>query len=293
MDSDHFSEVQKHNAAIHVDSKQLTITHRKAFNILLWNAWDEISINKMHSIGVWELCNMLGFHDISTLYTELKKLPGILVEWNICRDDGWPIDLGACSLLSGFKMTGNRFEYSFFEGFRPHLSNPEVWTRVKIEVANLFNSSYALALYETCNRYASDNPEVEKSTGLKELDEWRQLLGIPDVNTYKRWSEVNHRIIKPATTQVNKLSDLTIKAEYTKKGRGGAFHKLKFLITRKKGYRLPERQKELPGLTKEILANQITTFAPGENPATKWLEAARSGQLPLLPPGGAPLPPKK
>lgn len=292
MDKTKFSEVQKHNAAIHIDSKRLTITHRKAFNILLWNAWEEISENKMHSIGVWELCNMLSFHDIHTLYTELKKLPGILVEWNVCRDDGWPIDVGACALISGFKMTGNRFEYSFFEGFRPHLSNPSLWTKVKIEIANLFNSSYALALYETCNRYAHAKSGIEKSTGEKELDEWRQLLGISDSGIYKRWSEVNHRIIKPAVKQVNELSDIIVKPEYSKKGRGGAFHKLRFLVTRKNGYRLPARQKELPGLTREILANQIAAFAPGENPAAKWLEETRAGkkpqytrQMPFLPEG--------
>ncbi len=290
MSKQHLTEFKKHNAAIHVDTRSLTITHRKAFNILLWNAWDELSENKMHSIGVWELCKMLNFHDVQTLYTELKKLPGILVEWNLCRDDGWPIDMGACALLAGFKMTGNSFEYSFFEGFRPHLSNPKLWTKIKIEIANLFTSSYALALYETCNRYAPKITGDSRCTGDKDVDEWRQLLGIPSTGTYKSFAVVHQKIIKPAVTQVNKLSDLNIVPEYTKKGRGNALSKLRFVITRKSDFRLPERQKELPGLSKQILAEQITRFAPDFNPAEEYLKQSRAGvkpqygqQLPLLP----------
>lgn len=290
MSTQHLTEFKKHNAAIHVDTRALTITHRKAFNILLWNAWDEISDNKMHSIGAWELCEMLGFHNISKLKTEMEKLPFIKVEWNILREDGWPIDMGVCGLISGFRMTGNRFEYSFFEGFRPHLSNPSLWTKIKIEIANLFNSSYALALYENCNRYASKKFGEERSTGFKDVDEWRKLLGIPSTGTYKSFAVVHQKIIKPAVKQVNELADITIKPEYLKKGRGGALSQLRFSVSRKNGYRLPERQKELPGLSKQILAEQITRFAPGENPAQKWLEDRRAGkisppstQFPLLP----------
>lgn len=290
MSTQHLTEFKKHNAAIHVDTRALTITHRKAFNILLWNAWDEIADNKMHSIGAWELCKMLGFHNIAKLKTEIEKLPFIKVEWNILRDDGWPIDIGVCGLISGFRMTGNRFEYSFFEGFRPHLSNPGVWTKVKIEIANLFNSSYSLALYETCNRYSPRKFGDERSTGWKDVDEWRKLLGIPSTGTYKSFAVVHQKIIKPAVKQVNELSDITIKPEYIKKGRGGALSQLRFSISRKNGYRLPERQKELPGLTKEILANQIAAFAPDFNPAEEYLKQSRAGinpqygqQMPLLP----------
>lgn len=285
-----FNEVMKHNAAIHIDTKSLTLTHRKAYNILLWNAWDEIDQNKLHTIPVWELCKMLGHHDVQKLYTELRKLPGILVEWNICRDDGWPIDMGACALLAGFRMVGNQFRYSFFEEFRPHLQNPRVWTKVKIEVANLFKSDFALALYETCNRYAPKSADAVGSSGWKSLDEWRKLLGVPDSEYYNSGKRIKQKIVIPAVNQVNKLSDIIVTPEYRRSGRGGALSEIKFIITLKNNYRLPSRQKELPGISKQILAEQITRFAPGENPAAKYLEQVRTGkvpqyqrQMPLLP----------
>lgn len=291
-DPSKFHEVMKHNAAIHIDTKSLTLTHRKAFNILLWNAWDELEQNKIHTIPVWELCSMLGYHDIQKLYTELKKLPGILVEWNLCRDDGWPIDMGACALLAGFRMVGNQFRYSFFEEFRPHLRNPKVWTKVKIEIANLFKSDFALALYETCNRYAPKRTDEQGSTGWKSLDEWRQILGVPNSEYYKSSGRVKEKILVPAITQVNKLSDINIKPEFRRSGRGGAISEIKFIIELKNNYRLPTRQKELPGLSKQVLAEQITRFAPGENPAAKYLEQVKAGkvpqyqrQMPLLPEG--------
>lgn len=271
-----FTEIQKHNAAIHIDTRQLTLTHRKAMNILLWHAWEDIEESKLHSIAVWELCKMLGFHDIQTLYVELKKLPTIGVEWNILRDDGWTIDSGACALMAGFRMVGNRFEYSFFEGFRPLLCNPEIWTKIKIEIANLFTSSYALALYENCIRFAPKNKdnenEEERSTGWRSIEEWKKLLGVPSTDYYNSSRRIKDKILIPAISQVNKLSDIDITPEYNRAGRGGAINKIRFFIKQKRNYRLPQRQKELPGFSKQLLAEQISRFAPGENPATAYLE---------------------
>lgn len=151
------------------------------------------------------------------------------------------------------------------------MRNPKVWTKVKIEIANLFKSDFALALYETCNRYAPKNDE-HGSTGWKSLDEWRQLLGVPSSEYYKSSGRVKEKIIVPAINQVNKLSDLNIRPEFRRSGRGGAISEIKFTIELKQNYRLPQRQKELPGLSKQILAEQISRFAPGSNPATAYLE---------------------
>lgn len=259
-----FTEVRKHNAAIHINTTNLTLTHRKAFNILVWNAWSELQKNKVHVMEEWELMRMLDFHDIHKLKVELEKLPTIGVTWNLLRDDGWPIDSGACSLLAGFRMVGNNFRYSFFEDFRPLLKNPKIWTKIKIEVANLFKSSYALALYENCFRFA----DVE-STGYKEADEWRDILGVPDAKVYKRFSEVNQRILKPSIKEVNRLSDITITPHYFKKGRGGAIKKIKFEIEKKPNFRI-ERQMKLTNnenIHKEHVQREVASFAPDSKPA--------------------------
>lgn len=262
-----FTEVQKNNAAIHIDTTDLTLTHRKAFNILLWNAWDELDKNKVHVMGVWELMDMLGHHDIHKLKIELEKMPTISVTWNILRDDGWPISSGACSLLAGFNMVGNNFRYSFFEDFRPLLKNPQLWTKIKIEVANLFKSSYALALYENCARFV----EV-KSTGWKELEEWKNLVGIPDSQYYKKFTNINKDILKPAIKEINKLSDITISPEYVKKGRGGAVRKIKFNIEKKPNFRIERQLTFDKYLKKEDVEQQCAAFAPNSKPAKELQE---------------------
>jgi len=262
-----FTEVQKNNAAIHIDTTDLSLTHRKAFNILLWNAWDELDKNKVHVMGVWELMEMLGHHDIHRLKIELEKMPTIGVTWNLLRDDGWPISSGACALLAGFNMVGNNFRYSFFEDFRPLLKNPQLWTKIKIEIANLFKSSYALALYENCARFANVG-----STGFKELEEWKELIGIPDNVYYKTFSRINEKIIKPAIKEINKLSDIKIATEYIKKGRGGAVRKIKFNIEKKPNFRV-ERQLTIEHyLNKEDVERQCAAFAPNSKPAKELQE---------------------
>ena len=261
-----FTEIKKNNAAIHIDTTHLTLTHRKAFNILIWNAWDELEKNKVHTIEMWELMRMLDYHDIHKLKVELEKLPTIGVTWNLFREDEWPIDSGACALVAGFRMVGNVFRYSFFEDFRPLLKNPKIWTKIKIEVANLFKSSYALALYENCFRFADVG-----STGWKDVEEWREMIGVPNSQLYKRFSEVNHRIFKPAIKEVNKLSDITIAPEYKKKGRGGAIRQIKFTIEKKPNFKI-HKQLDLPfteedkakqkDINKQFVQSQVAAFAP-------------------------------
>jgi|GEM_PF-2286417 len=266
------AELKKANGAIHVDSRALSITHRKAFNILLYEAWDELTKNKTHSINASRLAHWLGFHDITRLTKELGGLPLIKVEWNIVRDDGWPIDQGVCGLLSGIQLKGNQFYYSFFEPLRVHLKDPNLWTKVKIDIANLFSSRYALSLYENCLRYAKIG-----TTGWKEVDEWRLLIGVPDTATYKTFGVVNKKILKPAIDQINRLSDLSIESDFNRRGRGGVFYKMRILISVKSGYRLPERQAKLP-LKKQDIAVEAARIEPIEgmdNPARYYLEERR------------------
>jgi len=262
--SNEFTEVKKHNAAIHIDTSNLTLTHRKAYNILVWHAWSEIENNKVHTMPVWDLMSMLGFHDLHRLKVELEKLPTIGVTWNLLRDDGWPIDSGACSLLAGFRMVGNKFEYEFSSFFRPLLKNPAVWTKIKIEVANLFKSSYALALYENCFRFAD-----VCSTGWKDTEEWIDILGIPKTDYYKSFSVANKKILKPALKEVNKLSDITLTPYYYKKGRGGQIRQIKFIVEKKPNFKI-ERQMNLTdnnNITKEHVQRQVAAFAPQSEPA--------------------------
>jgi len=259
-----FKEVRKHNACIHIDTTNLTLTHRKAYNILIWNAWSELDQNKIHTMGVWELMDMLDYHDINRLKLELEKLPTIGVTWNLFRDDGWPIDTGACSLLSGFRMVGNKFEYEFSSFFRPIIKNPSVWTKIKVEVANLFKSSYALSLYENCFRFADVG-----STGYKDVDEWIEILGIPKTDYYKRFSRINEKILKPSIKEVNKLSDIKLTPYYYKKGKGGAIRQIKFQVEKKPNFRI-ERQMKLTNnenIYKEHIQRQVASFAPDSKPA--------------------------
>lgn len=263
-------EVRKNNAAIHIDTTSLTLTHRKAFNILIWNAWHELDKNKVHTMEVWELMSMLDHHDIHKLKVELEKLPTIGVTWNLLRDDGWPIDSGACALVAGFRMVGNVFRYSFFEDFRPLLKNPKIWTKIKIEVANLFKSSYALALYETCFRFAKVG-----STGFISVDEWRDLLGVPNSEYYRRFSNVNKDIMRQAIKEINKLSDIIISPEYKRKGKGGAIVEVKFNIEKKPNFRI-EKHLKLPqdnNITKEHVQRQVASFAPDSKAAQELEEA--------------------
>ena len=76
--------LKKHIAAIHI-SNRLTLTQRKASNVLLYNAYDSLLTARVHRIRVKDLAEAIGFntHNLDPLKEALKTLARTVLEWNI------------------------------------------------------------------------------------------------------------------------------------------------------------------------------------------------------------------
>src|SRR5687768_14824606 len=81
-------EVIKHSAAIQIQST-VTLLQRKAWNVLLWNAYDELLTEEVHHIPVPELARLLEYnsHNQEYLKETLMALQGYQVEWNLLDKD--------------------------------------------------------------------------------------------------------------------------------------------------------------------------------------------------------------
>ena len=82
------NEVIKASPAIQIQS---SITHlqRRAWNVLLANAYDELPNTEIHRISVVDLAQNLGFnsHNEDYLKEILEALVDCIVEWNILGKD--------------------------------------------------------------------------------------------------------------------------------------------------------------------------------------------------------------
>ena len=203
--------LKKHIAAIHINNR-LTLTQRKASNVLLYNAYESLLTARVHRIRVKDLAEAIGFntHNLDPLKEALKTLARTVLEWNILDEDGHQEEWGATTLLAQAVIRGGYCVYAYSPELCEKLYRPEIYALLNLSIQRKFSSSYALALYENCLRYRRIG-----TTGWIGLDILKRLLGISEADGYYQdFRKFNDKVIKPAVRQVNDTSDLVLEIDY-------------------------------------------------------------------------------
>ena len=125
-------EVIKHSAAIQVENR-ISLLERRAWNVLLANAYDELPTAETHRIAVTDLTRVLGYTSRNHLHLRetLKALTSAMLEWNIVNKDKevW----GATTLLAEVEIEDGVCTYAFGptlqtsvqpQDVRPHQPEP-------------------------------------------------------------------------------------------------------------------------------------------------------------------------
>jgi hypothetical protein len=250
-------EVIKHSAAIQVENR-IGLLERRIWNWLLANAYDELPTAETHSITVSELMKGLGYasRNLAHLKETLKGLTGSVLEWNVIRKDKeiW----GATTLLAEVEIEDGICTYAFGPMLRKRLYNPKMYARISLSLQNQFQSKHALALYELFVDYLHEDTRYGETPFIS-IPDFRKLMGIPE-GMYPEFKKLSKWVIKDPLAEINKVTDLSVTAEYKKEGKSVAA--VKFRIRRT--LQLPEShtaQKELfpepeetPSIVGELLA---------------------------------------
>lgn len=208
--------LKKHIAAIHINNR-LTLTQRKASNVLLYNAYENLLTARVHRIRVKDLAEAIGFntHNLEPLKEALKTLARTVLEWNILDENGAHEEWGATTLLAQAVIKGGFCTYAYSPDLCEKLYRPEIYALLNLSIQRKFSSGYALALYENCLRYRRIG-----TTGWISLDNLKRLLGLGEDDAYYQdFRKFNDKIIKPAVRQVNETSDLFLDAQYQRDNR--------------------------------------------------------------------------
>ncbi len=251
------TEVIKHSAAIHIENK-VSLLQRRAWNILLAHAYDELPHQEVYSVRVKELIDKLGYDskDENHLKAALKTLATSAVEWDILDKDGSP-DWGVTTLLAQARIRNGICTYAYSPELRERLHNPKVYARISLSLQNEFTSKHALALYELFVDYLDESRNYGETPFIP-LPHFRKLMGIPD-NSYTEFKKLNTRVIKEPIDEINERTDLNASVEYQRKSRKVAA--LKFKIRRLSVLRLkdptqPElfqNLEEMPEVVRELV----------------------------------------
>ncbi len=208
--------LKKHVAAVHINNR-LTLTQRKASNVLLYNAYENLLTARVHRIRVKDLAEAIGFNtnNLEPLKEALKTLARTVLEWNILDENGAHEEWGATTLLAQAVIKHGYCTYAYSPDLCEKLYRPEIYALLNLSIQRKFSSGYALALYENCLRYRRVG-----TTGWIGLDNLKRLMGINETDTYYQdFRKFNDKVVKPAAQQVNETSDLFLEIEYQRTSR--------------------------------------------------------------------------
>ncbi len=221
------TEVIKASPAIQVQSK-ITHLQRRAWNVLLANAYDELPTTDIHSVSILDLAEKLEFNSKNDDYLKdtLEALVDCKVKWNVLDKDKKQ-EWGVASLLASAEIKDGMCTYGFAPHLRPRLHNPRIYAKINLRLQNKFNSKYALILWEVCFDYF-DESRKEGETPFIPLETFRELLGM-GIGDYPEFKILNRDVIKPAIKEINEITNFFVEVEYKRQRRKVVAIKLRIL----------------------------------------------------------------
>ena len=264
------NEVIKASPAIQIQSK-ISLLQRRAWNILLANAYNELPDKDIHSVSMVELATKLRLGPGNQDYLKgvLRSLRFCEVEWNLLNKDNKQV-WGIAGLLASVEIEEGICSYEFPKPLRLKLYNPRVYAKLNLHLQNQFKSRHALVLWEVCFDYF-DADRDQGETPFIPLEMFRELLGIKS-DEYPAFSIFNRAVIKPAITEINDVTDYFVEAEHKRLGRKVAH--LKFRITRVKQFPVQESFfpdiENLPAVAVELVQAEIDRNMALKIAAAEW-----------------------
>ena len=264
------NEFVKASPAIQIQSK-ISLLQRRAWNVLLANAYNELPNQEIHRVSMVELAAKLGFDSKNEDYLKevLRQLHACTVEWNLLNKDNkekW----GVAGLLASVEIEDGICTYAFAPHLRVQLYNPRVYAKLNLRLQNRFKRQYALVLWELCFDYF-DTERDQGETPFISLGMFRKLLGI-EHKEYPAFSILNRAVIKPAVKEINKETDYCVEVEQKRVGRRIA--ELKFRITRVKEFPVQDSLfpdiEDLPPVAVELVQARIERNVALKIAAQEW-----------------------
>lgn len=250
------NEVIKHSSTIQV-TNTISLLQRRAWNVMLANAYDELPAKDEYEIDLSDLQKELGFNSKNEDYLQeiLISLMKCVVEWNILDKDGE--EWAAMPIIGQVKIKGNKLYYSYAPELRRKLYNPRMYARISLSMQNKFNSKYSLALYELFIDYY-DAKRAYGETPWIEIDQYRLLMGVEE-GEYSEFKELKRRTITRSLEEINEKSDILVEDVYRTVGR--KVTGIKFKIRRKpEALLLPAGETEEVDLFNADVVEQLQAF---------------------------------
>lgn len=191
--------VKKPNQTIMISNGEITATQRKAYNVLMHKAQQDLKTNKNQMtflISIAEIEEKAGIQDTNNkrLKDDLTALMDVKIEC-IHEKNNWIKFV----LLSQVRKEGEFLQFAFPPVIVEALLKGDYYTTLDLMILKTLKGKYAIIFYELAMRY--HKVEIPKL----DIDEFKALTGTED---YRDFSNLRQKVIDPGLAEVNKESDI-------------------------------------------------------------------------------------
>ena len=198
-------------------SNKVTADQRKCFNVLLHAAREILEREPDTQLFQADLATVKKLAGISAnnnqqIKKSLKELVNITIEYNLLNKDK-KNEWGAFSLLAQAKIIDGTGLLSFQFPLDIHntLLRPDMYVLLDLSIIKGLQSKYSIALYEVLKDYKN------MGTIKIEMAYFIDLMGLEKV--YNDFANIRRRVLKPAITEINDKTDITVDCKEITEGR--------------------------------------------------------------------------
>lgn len=199
-----------------VEMTPLTLQDRRIYNLLIGNAWNNISSQKKHAISRQELTKYVESNN-QDIRASLRRLMSAIVIIKIRNNNNGSPSTRQIQLLGTNEVEdrGGLIEYSFPNALIKIIRDTQIFARLHTKVMFELSSKYSLTLYEFLQKRKNlQYIDYEILT----LEETRALFGVGR-NKLKSFGHFNDKALKPSVKEVSFLTEFEITVEPIRTGR--------------------------------------------------------------------------
>lgn len=199
-----------------IEMTPLTLQDRRIYNLLIGNAWNEITHKKRHAITRQELTKYIDSNN-QDIKASFRRLMSAIVVIKIRNNQNGNPATRQIQLLGANETEdfGGFIEYSFPDDLVKIIKDTQIFARLHTKVMFELSSKYSLALYEFLQK--RKNLQYINHETLT-VEETRGLIGVGK-HKLKSFGHLNDKALKPAVKEVSFLTEFEIKAEPIRTGR--------------------------------------------------------------------------
>ncbi len=197
-----------------VELKKLTMNDRRIYNMLIDNAWDTITEDRIHEISKQELGHSK-HKSYDRIGESIERLMGAMAKVRI-NQNGEKAFLRVQLLGPNTEQTRKDgvISYTFSKQLRDIIHDSQIFARLQREVMYQLSSKYSLVLYEMIQKRGNQRFIREQAF---EVDELRDILVQPGKLT--SWINFRNKALDPAVREVSAMSDFHVSYDVRKQGR--------------------------------------------------------------------------